>query len=53
MKGINLKKKVNFTRKVGKDGELCGQPVINVVELIGRPEDPNAELDEVMVVDAR
>ncbi len=45
MKGINLRRKVNFIRKLGKEGEFQGQPVINVVELINNPDDPNCEVE--------
>lgn len=44
MKGINLRKKVNFSRQVAPQGELQGQPVISLVELRGDPTDPNAEV---------
>ena len=45
MKGINLRKKVNFVRKLGKEGEFQGQPVINVVELVRNPDDPNCDVE--------
>jgi len=45
MKGINLRRKVNFIRKLGKEGEFQGQPIINVVELINNPDDPSCDVE--------
>ena len=50
MKGINLRKKVNFARKIYQDaGELHGEPIITIVENLG--EDENSEPQ--VVLDAR
>ena len=53
MKGIHLKRKVNFSRKVGQHGELQGRPILSLVELLDDPTDPAADVEEVTVVDSR
>ena len=53
MKGINLKKKVNFQRKFGKEGEFAGQPITIIREITGAKPDPSGEIEETTVVDSR